>query len=135
MRRHRWVELFAWVLAGFATVFPRALKYQLLTKAFMVLSILPLYGYATRLLAAHQGAVTNATFADSLLSWRGLVALTLTLALFLLTAGIEVAGDVTLSARSLHGQPEASYRGVLRFGLSRLRNLAGFGGVLTAGSV
>lgn len=123
-------RLVTWALAGFPEVFPRTLKYQVLTKAFMALAVLPLYGFATRLLAAHQGAVTNATLSSFLLSWRGFVAMTLTLVLFLLTFIIEVAGYVTLTARSQHGQPEASYRAILRFGFSKLRNLAGFGGIL-----
>lgn len=117
-------------MSGFTEVFPRAVKYQIITKTLMVVLILPLYGVATRLLAADQGAITNATLAGFLLSWRGLLAFLITLGLFLLGFAIELGGYVAITARAYHGQPEAGYRSLLRLSLGQLRNLLTFGGIL-----
>lgn len=117
-------------LAGFPSVLPQVFKYQIVTKLLMGVLILPVFGLASGLLVANQGAVTNANMLGFLLSWRGIVFLVALIGLFLVGIVLELAGFITISSRASHGQPEASYGSLVRFSASRIRNLLGLGGVV-----
>ena len=103
------------------------LKFQVLTKIVTAIAVAPILGLATAALvrADGQAVVTQATLVPFLLSWRG-AGFAVVLAIMVLAGFVlELAGFIIISARAMHGLPEARYRDILRLGFSRCRNLLG----------
>lgn len=111
-------------------VFPRFLKYGIITKLLMSILVLPAFGLASAALIGRQGAVTNATMVKFLTSPAGVGYLLLLAALLTIGITLEIVGAIVVSAGWTRSEPEASYLDILRFSVSRLPRLLGLGAPL-----
>lgn len=103
------------------------LKYQVVTKLVTAAVVAPVMALATAALVQLDGqsVVTQATLVPFLLSWRGAGFAAVLAVMFVAGFILELNGFITISAREVHGRPEARYRDVLKLGLRRTLNLVG----------
>lgn len=115
--------------AGFPAVAPSFFKYQLITVPVMGLLVLAFTG-VSQLLVGARGAVTNATMLSFFLSWKGVLFAACLLVLMVAAMALELFGFVSISARALHGEKEASYSALIRSSAGKLPLLLSWGTVL-----
>lgn len=112
--------------------FRRFTKYQIVTRLFLALIILPIYRKVFSFLMRSRGfdVFANNRIQEFLFSIQGFVGtlfliLTVTVIIF-----IEIGGIVVLSQQVYERSPESSYWKIFSFCLSRARKIGVFGGLL-----
>lgn len=112
--------------------FRRFTKYQIVTRLFLVLIILPIYRKGFSFLMRSRGfdVFANNRIQEFLFSIQGFVGtlfliITVTVIIF-----IEIGGIVVLSQQVYERSPESSYWKVFSFCLGRARRIGVFGGLL-----
>lgn len=112
--------------------FRRFTKYQIVTRLFLVLIILPIYRKGFSFLMRSRGfdVFANNRIQEFLFSIQGFAGtlfliLTVTVIIF-----IEIGGIVVLSQQVYERSPESSYWKVFSFCLGRARKIGVFGGLL-----
>lgn len=111
---------------------PQFLTYQLWTKLLFSGLLLPGFWLLARALMAGQGmqVITNSTLAEFMLQKEGAILAAVALLLVFLGIILELFGFITISARTLHGEPEARYLSLVFQNLKLIPKLLGFGGLL-----
>lgn len=112
--------------------FRRFTKYQIVTRLFLALIILPIYRTLFSFLMRSRGYVVFANnriqeFLFSLQGFVGTIALIVTVTIIIF---IEIGGIVVLSQQVFERSPESSYWKVFSFCLGRARKIGIFGGLL-----
>lgn len=128
----RILEEYRHLIGCFAKGAPIFLKYQILTKLLFSMLLLPLFWGITKLLiySRGMGAVSNSHMAAFLLSPQGIIFLILGMVLLASGIFIEICGFITISAQVIHGQPESSYKALLKSNFKKLPQMLEFGGLI-----
>ena len=125
-------EVLPVALSTFRRSLPQILNYQLWTKLLFSGLLLPGFWLLVRFLMQSQGmlVITNSTLWEFMLRKEGAIVLAVALLLIFLGIIIELFGFVTISARTLHDQPEASYLSLVGKNIRLIPKFLGFGGLL-----
>lgn len=126
------LDLFRSSWTDFFFGFRRFTKYQIVTRLFLVLIILPIYRTFFSFLMRSRGHVVFANnriqeFLFSVQGFAGTLALIVTVTIIIF---IEIGGIVVLSQQVFERSPESSYWKVFSFCLGRARKIGIFGGLL-----
>jgi glycerophosphoryl diester phosphodiesterase len=112
--------------------FRRFTKYQIVTRLFLALIILPIYRKVFSFLMRSRGfdVFANNRIQEFLFSIQGFVGTLFLLITVTVIIFIEIGGIVVLSQQVYERLPESSYWKVFSFCLSRARKIGVFGGLL-----
>lgn len=111
------------------------IKYQIITKILMTILLLPLFKWISTMLMKSRGYdyLTNGLLQKFLLSPQGAVLVFIGFLTGAIIILLELGGLVVISYQALVGKEESSYRSVLRYLLSRSKQLLSLDGVLLLG--
>lgn len=112
--------------------FRRFTKYQIVTRLFLALIILPIYRTLFSFLMRSRGYVVfaNNRIQEFLFSFQGFVGTIALIVTVTVIIFIEIGGIVVLSQQVYERSPESSYWKVFSFCLGRARKIGIFGGLL-----